>query len=396
LTTSESPEPRDVTLDELIALSDEIAALARAGVPLESGLAELGGDMPGRLGQWATLLAARASRGEPLLKVLADQSLRLPPVYRAVIEAGLRTHRLPAALESLAGAVRRLAETRRSIVAASLYPLLVLMLACGLLAFFSRHVAPTLAWTFRSLGGPGHAVYGVLISWGQWAGVWGTLLPAAILVLAVAWWRQSRRAAVVEPRASALLLGWLPWVRQTLQFSQAAAFTEVLALLVENQVPLPTGLVLAAEACGDPRLAAAAKQLAEELERGQSPGDNARVAPAMPVPSQSRSHARAFWFFKSTGRASGTLGRASGTRPAAEFPPLLAWLMAAGHRQGALLPALKHAAATYRRRAQRQAELAQVFLPVLLTVVLAGGATAVYALTLFVPYVSLLKALARG
>ena len=45
-----------MTVDELLALNDEIAALVRAGVPLERGLADLGGDMPGRLGALATRL----------------------------------------------------------------------------------------------------------------------------------------------------------------------------------------------------------------------------------------------------------------------------------------------------------------------------------------------------
>ena len=39
-----------VSLDDLIALNDEIIALIRAGVPLERGLAGLADDLPGRLG----------------------------------------------------------------------------------------------------------------------------------------------------------------------------------------------------------------------------------------------------------------------------------------------------------------------------------------------------------
>ena len=59
-----------MTLDDLIALNDEIAALVRAGVPLEAGLAELGGDLPGRLGQFATVLAQRTARGESLAQAI--------------------------------------------------------------------------------------------------------------------------------------------------------------------------------------------------------------------------------------------------------------------------------------------------------------------------------------
>ena len=67
------------TLDDLIALNDEIGALVRAGVPLEQGLAELGDDMPGRLGRVAAAVAERTARGESLQQALADHALALPP-----------------------------------------------------------------------------------------------------------------------------------------------------------------------------------------------------------------------------------------------------------------------------------------------------------------------------
>jgi general secretion pathway protein F len=353
-----SKPPAAITLDELLALNEEISALVRAGVPLEQGLAALGGDLPGRLGQIARTLADRAARGESLPQVLADQSIRLPSVYRAVVEAGLKAGRLPAALEALAGAIRRLSETQRAIVAASLYPLFVLILACGFFAFFSLKIAPKLLGSFEAFGVPGRAVFAIWTYSGRWAAYWGTLIPLAILILAGVWWYHARRAALVESRWSAVLLGWLPWVGRTLRYSRTATFAELLALLLENRVPLGQALVLAAEACGDPRLLPAAKRLAEATQRGESLA------------------------------AAGTAAEG--------FPPLLRWLMAAGERQGALLPALKHAAETYRRRAQDQADVARVFLPVLLTAGLAGSVTLLYALGLFLPYTTMLRQLAGG
>ena len=64
--TASQPAARTVTLDELIALNDEIAALVRVGVPLELGLRQLGGDLPARMGRLAKDLAQRMeARGKP-------------------------------------------------------------------------------------------------------------------------------------------------------------------------------------------------------------------------------------------------------------------------------------------------------------------------------------------
>lgn len=353
----ESSSLGSISLAELVALNDEIAALARAGVPLEPALAELGADMPGRLGQIATLVAQRTGRGESLLQVISSQSIQLPPVYRAVVEAGLRSGRLSSALEALAGALRRVADTRRAVAVAAIYPLLVVMLAWGMAAFFVSKIAPKPLMGFAGLHSPAKGVIELLARCGHWAVYWGPVVPLLILIAAGIWWYYSSRAAMVESVWAGRLLGWLPWMGKTLRWSRTATFAEVLTLLVESRVPLDEAIVLAAETSGERRTIAAARQLAEALQRGEP------------------------------------LHRAGlGTSP---FPPVLLWLLAAGQRQGdLLLPALRSAAETYRQQARYQADLARVFLPALATIAIGGTATLLFALMLFVPYTSILRALA--
>jgi len=288
--------------------------------------------------------------------VLADRSAGFPPVYRAVVEAGLRAGRLPLALESLAGSIRRVTETRRSIMAACLYPLLLLVVACGFFAFFSAVIAPALLRSFQALGVPGRSAFALFSTLGKWAWLWGPLIPLVVVILAAAWWQQTRRTTLFEGGRSDYLLGYFPWIGETLRCSRAATFADLLALLVENNVPLGEAFTLAANACGDRRLIGAAEEFARSLDRGA------------------------------------TLAEAGGVH--GSLPPLLRWLMASGRQQGTLLPALRHAAQTYHRRAQHRAEVARALLPVLLVVAVGGSLTLAYALALFIPYTSMLKALA--
>ena len=127
-----------------------------------------------------------------------------------------------------------------------------------------------------------------------------------------------------------------------------------LLLLVENQTPLPEAVVLAGEASGDPRTLQVARQMAATLQNGQT----------KPI----------------------------GGGPA--FPPLVNWLLLAAGRDGALLPALKHAAMAYHRRARHQSDLLRLFLPIFLTIAIGGSVTALYALALFAPYAAMLRSLA--
>jgi type II secretory pathway component PulF len=141
-----------------------------------------------------------------------------------------------------------------------------------------------------------------------------------------------------------------------LRLSRTAVFVEVLKLLVENRLPLDRAALLAAEAAGDAALSEGAEQFAAAIRRGE-PGLTADFP---------------------------------------GLPPLLSWLIAGGQRNGTLLPALRHAADDYQRRAQYQAELSRVMLPVVVTCSISAVIVIAYSFVMFIPYVMLIKSLAQG
>jgi type II secretory pathway component PulF len=347
-----------MTLNDLIALNDEIGALVRAGVPLEQGLAELGADMPGRMGQVAAVLAERTARGESLENALMDQAVALPPAYRAIVQAGVQAGRLPAALEAVATSARRTAETQRAAVVAVSYPLLVFSLVWIGIAIFCATLAPRLAASLRSLDAPVYKFFGLLTSFGQWAVYWGPAVPVLLGLLLFMWWRHGSSAAMLYSRSTDRIFACLPWMGRVLQYSRSATFLDVLALLVENKTPLDEAVGLAASASGDRATIRAARRVSEMIQKGE-------MQPGRPLAD-----------------------------PA--FPPLMNWLMFAACRGGILVPALQHSAEAYRRRARVQSDLVGALLPALLTVVVGGGITAAYAVMLFLPYITLLENLAQA
>ena len=349
-----------ITLDDLTALNDEIAALVRAGVPLEDGLGALGTDVPGRLGTLMRALAEDTRRGRPLGEVLADPEVRLPKVYRAVVEAGLRAGRLPAALESVAGSVRRMAQIRRDIALAFLYPALVLVLAWGLFAGFTVWMAPRVVSAFAEFHVRGVAVISTIASWGHWAILWGPALPILVIVWGgISVWRSRQAKTLDASRARRTACACLPWLGPMLRWSRAAIFCDLLAMLLEHRVPLHEAIPLAGESTGDAATMQAAGSLAAALERGES------VQGA------------------STKTAVGAL------------PPLLRWLIQVPQGEQSLVATLQNAADAYRSRAEYQAELAQVLLPVILTIVVGGTVTLLYTLSVLGSYIAILWGLAK-
>jgi general secretion pathway protein F len=336
-----------VSIDQFIALNDELAALVRAGLPMERGLRDLGRDIPGALGDTVQVLATRLSHGESLPQALAAERHRFPGVYRAVVEAGLKAGRLSAALEGLASFARSYADLRRAIGMAVLYPLIVLTLAYGLLLFFVLAIVPRFLETYSLFRVPTHNV----VAWlRESLPYWGPFPPVLLLLVAV-WWIRSGRVMVLQPAWASRMVGWLPWLRGILANSRAACFSELLALLVEHEVPLPEAITLAAEATADDAIVSSAREIAAGIERGDSVTGAVQAATA--------------------------------------FPPMLRWLMVTGLQRGALVKALRHAAETYRELALHHANLVKQLLPVVFLLGVGATSAFVYCLSVFEPFTAL-------
>jgi type II secretory pathway component PulF len=350
--------PGPITLDQLLALNEEIAALVRAGIPLDRGLLEAGRDVRGRLGRIAGVLGRRLNRGEDLPAALEAESRAIPPLYRAVVEAGARAGRLPVALEGMTRYIRGVADARRSIGMALWYPGLVVCMAYGLFVGLVFLVVPRFASAAESLG----LATSRPLRWLEWASdtvvYWWPIGPIVLVVLAVAWVRSGTTAGLQGGAWGGLRR--LPWMGPLVADHEAANFAELLALLLENRVPYPSALILAGDATGAPGLAAGVRQAAEALDRGEP-----------------------------TAAAVGAAG------PGA-FPPMLRWTLATGQTQGSLGAALDHLGGFYRKRARHRADQIAVFLPVVLTIGIGAAAAGFYGLSLFMPLIEVLNGLSTG
>jgi general secretion pathway protein F len=352
---------RRISADELIALNEEIAALVRAGIPLEIGLKQLGEEMPGRLGSVAAHIGDRLERGERLTDILSSDARAFPPVWRAVVAAGAKSGHLAAALEGMARTGRRVAELRRGVTAALLYPLIVASLAYVMLIITLRYFIPVVRSAHDDLTSMPDQMLDTLDSLGQTAHLWAPWPPVLVIIGLLFFWWWSGRAAWRRDKSGLPVAGmatraW-PGITSVLRDGRAATFAELLALMNEQRVPMHEAVVLAADASGDRRLREAATVVSERLFRGQT----AAFADGLPAP----------------------------------FPPLIGWSLFAGVDSQALTETLRNSARLYRERAARTVRWAVIYLPIVLTAVIGGAAVFAQTLTVFVPLSRLLLHLVK-
>lgn len=342
-----------IKLEELMALNDEMIALVQAGVPLELGLAEWGEDRTGELGRLSQRLADRLNQGQSLPEALTESGL--PRAYRVIVEAGLRAGRLTVALEGLSKMAWRMGELRRRIGLALVYPMIVMMMAYVMFLFLTTYVIPRLQYIFSDMGLGSQSLE--FFTWFWWAWLsWA--IPVLVVLFVIWWWWSSRRGMFSDDGTPAGLARFCPGVGRVGKLYQSSRFADLLALLLEHDVPLPEAILLAAETGSDPAMRTAARTVADATSRG--------------------------------------LALPSGIPASSGFSPFLHWLITRREEQKGLVLSLRAAADMYRRRAILITDWIQVAFPVMAAVLIGGGATLVYTLTLFLPLTELLETLSNA
>ena len=371
------PRGKPLDLQDLALLNQEIAALVRAGIPLESSLsmlaqaddsrwfarfraAEEGFAPPSQVGYGAQevlmlRLAQRLREGRSFADALQLEGAELPRIYRAVVIAGSRTGRLPEALEALAGFAQSALQLRRRIDLALLYPALVLLLASFLFAVVISFFVPSLVGAFYWLELP-ETLWLNRLEWLReriW--FWAWIVPAMVIMLG-GWWIVSTRGRFglkgTTDATTWSAFNVVPGLNSILANFRRANFCDLMAMLLEHQVSLPEASVLAADAAGDVRLQRVAARIAEGIRSGHSLADCLVV------------------------------GR--------ELPPFLSWMLISGERQGNLVATLRQVAEVLRQRAASQSDWLRVVLPSTLVVIIGGGAVLGYAVAVFGPMSQLL------
>jgi general secretion pathway protein F len=343
-----------ITLEQLAALSDEIAALSRAGVPLDRGLRELARDLPGRLGKLAGAMGTRLEEGRSLDGVVEELGSTLPPAYRAVIAAGLRAGHLSAAMEGIAHTARRIAQLRNSIYLSLIYPLIVLLLTWILGVFVLTKIGPVLSRMLVEFDVVGPWIIDTYDGLARHAEWFGPLLPLLFAVwLAWSWYRAERIAAGLELHPL-LVFGAVGTLARMQRASRIATLADLLALLIGNAVPLPDAVELSSAAVGSAKLAAGGKTFAEQLRRGEP----IRHAP--------------------TG-----------------FPPLLTWTLASAQSPVQLTRVLSRTAEIHRDEVARRSQWLAFYVPLVITTLVCGGLVLIYAGLTLGPWIALMRRIAQ-
>ena len=144
-----------LTAEEAARLSEQIAGLVKAGLPLGPGLLALARSFPAAgCGARSIELAESLDRGESLDAAVDGQKDRIPPHLRGLVLGGIRSGRLGDVLGRFTGYVSIGTELGRKLWLSLAYPILSIFVALALFLFVHLVVVAMFETIFRDFGIP--------------------------------------------------------------------------------------------------------------------------------------------------------------------------------------------------------------------------------------------------
>jgi len=246
----------------------ETAALLRAGLPLDRAL-ELLSETPlfRNAGQMPSVVRDRVREGMPFSQALAALLPDVSGTEEAVLAAGEASGRLPEVTEELADTLDQESELVEQIRAALLYPLVVTILAVGVLGLLVGFLLPVYEELLTDMGRDLPPLTRGVLAVGRGVrhplGVLMLIVGVLAIVLTLRRARAHPETFLSRRRFSLPVLGalWSSLVR--------TRFSRTLALLLEGGLQLPQAILQASAATGSAWLQEEGREMAERVSQGE-------------------------------------------------------------------------------------------------------------------------------
>lgn len=260
---------RSISSQALSTATRQLATLIGSNVSIEEAL-QLAAEQASTPALKAVLLDVRGTviEGSTFAQGLARHPKVFPEYYRASIDAGEKSGRLPEVLSYLAGFVQARHRASQKVKLALIYPGLLAVISALMITLMMIYVVPDIVRVFLTRGADLPLLTKLLIAFSNLINNYGLALVAGFAVMGLLARRElarpARRLAVDR-----ILATRRPFARFSRQ-ANAARFTATLATLVQSKVPLLDALISAAAVVPNRHIRAQAEIVAMRVREGDS------------------------------------------------------------------------------------------------------------------------------
>ena len=297
---------------------------------------------------------AGVMEGRRLADAMALQGRAFPPLYRAMVSAGETSGALESILERLADGLERDQIVRGKVITALVYPIVLAVVALGVIGAMMTFVVPRVVDQFDSMNQTLPLLTRLVIGVSDLMRDWGWLLALVIVAGGLVGAALLRNPAM-RLRADTLLLK-LPLIGRLTRDLHGARMARTLSTMIAAGLPVLEGLTITGRTVSNRRLRLATETMADAVREGG--------------------------------------GLSAAMRRADVFPPILVYMTASGESSGRLEPMLERAADYLEREFSTfTAVMLSLLEPAIIVVM--GGVVALIVLSILLPILQI-NTLAMG
>jgi type IV pilus assembly protein PilC len=235
---------------QLCTFTRQLSTLQDAGLPILRSLKILEGQCkPGVLKNALGDVVEDIESGSTLSEAMAKHPKAFDRLYCNMVKAGEAGGALEAILQRLADFKEKSQTLQRRVVGAMVYPVVVVLVAVGILTGIMIWIIPKFKKIFVEFGLPLPMLTQMLISVSDWVATYWYVLP----LFPLCWWlmikliRLNRTGSYVLDR----IWLWVPLIGKIIEKTIVARTMRTLGTLVASGVPILEALAITRETCNN-------------------------------------------------------------------------------------------------------------------------------------------------
>jgi general secretion pathway protein F len=226
-----------ISASELALITRQLATLVESGLPLEESLIAVSEQCEkNRLKSMIMGVRTKVTEGYGLAESMGEYPKIFNRLYRAMVAAGEKSGHLDKVLNRLADYTEKRQQMRSQLIQALVYPIIMTVVAIGVIAILLTAVVPKIIGQFEHMGEnlPGTTQF--LIASSEFLQDYGLVIVIAIAALGLLFSQLMKKPAFELSFHRRLLI--IPGVGKVVRGINTARFARTLSILTASAVPL--------------------------------------------------------------------------------------------------------------------------------------------------------------
>jgi len=260
---------KKVSAAELALITRQLATLVESGLPLEESLIAVAEQCDkNSLKSMVMAVRTKVTEGYGLAESMSEFPNVFNHLYRAMVAAGEKSGHLDKVLNRLADYTEQRQQLRSQMIQALVYPVIMTVVAVGVIAILLTAVVPKIVGQFEHMGADLPGTTQFLIASSDFLQAYGLAIVLVISLIMVIFSRLMRKSAFKFTVHTRIIR--LPAIGKVSRGLNTARFARTLSILTASAVPLLESMTIAGEVLDNLYIKQKVKEAGDKVREGTS------------------------------------------------------------------------------------------------------------------------------